>query len=185
MNRLVLAAARAAVIAISLAGLAAQEVEPVAVQVPADLGGPDRYLAHLATDRPTYRPGEIVYGRAAVLQAFTRAPLPDSCEATFEVRSPRGDVVATGNTAVENGVAAFSWTVPAGQAGGEHKLVAKFPDRGFPDSETTFLIRAYRVPRLKTDLQFVRKAYGPGDEVSATLSVKRAEGGIPAGAQVE
>src|SRR6516162_2311991 len=33
------------------------------------LGGPDRYLTHLTTDKPLYRPGERVYFRAVMLHA--------------------------------------------------------------------------------------------------------------------
>ncbi|MBI2942650.1 MAG: A-macroglobulin complement component [Candidatus Wallbacteria bacterium] len=167
-----------------LSGLGGLAVRAEQAAVQASFGGADRYLAHLATDKPLYRPGETVYGRAAVLHAFTRAPAPDGLGLKFEVRSPRGDVLVDGHTAVAAGVAAFSWTVPAGQAGGEHKLVAKFPNTGDPDAEAGFVLRSYRVPRLKTEIEFVRKAYGPGDDAMATLSAKRAEGGMPAGAKV-
>jgi uncharacterized protein YfaS (alpha-2-macroglobulin family) len=148
---------------------------------PADLGGADRFLAHLETDKPLYRPGEIVYGRAAVLDAFTRAPLARREYAVFEVRSPKGDVVIQETGAIADGIAAFSWAVPQGIAGGSYKLVTKFP-AGFPSTELAFDVRSYRVPRLKTELEFVRKAYGPGDTVTATLQATRAEGGAPRGA---
>src|SRR6516165_5909374 len=51
-------------------------------------------------------------------------------------------------------------------------------------AERKFDIRAYRAPRLKSLLVFLRDGYGPGDTVSANLHVERAEGGIPAGARV-
>ena len=154
------------------------------VTVPKDFGGKTRLLAHPATDKPMYKPGETVYGRAAVLDAFTRAPAAENTRLKFEVRSPKGDVVTEGDGTAEHGVAAFSWAIPAGQAGGEYKLLVKFPYTGDPAAEIGFLVRAYRVPRLKTQIEFVRKAYGPGDDVTATLSATRAEGGIPAGAKV-
>ncbi|HEY7120163.1 MAG TPA: alpha-2-macroglobulin family protein, partial [Tepidisphaeraceae bacterium] len=47
-----------------------------------------------------------------------------------------------------------------------------------------FDIRAYRAPRLKSQIVFVRDGYGPGDTVNASVHVDRAEGGIPAGAKV-
>jgi hypothetical protein len=154
------------------------------VTVPKDFGGKTRLLAHPATDKPMYKPGETVYGRAAILDAFTRVPAADNTRLKFEVRSPRGDVATEGDATVEHGVAAFSWAIPAGQAGGEYKLLVKFPYTGDPTAETNFLVRSYRVPRLKMQLEFVRKAYGPGDDVMATLLAMRAEGGIPAGAKV-
>jgi hypothetical protein len=37
---------------------------------------------------------------------------------------------------------------------------------------------------LNSELEFVKKAYGPGEKASATLSVVRAEGGFPKDGQV-
>jgi hypothetical protein len=157
---------------------------PRVVHVPKDLGGEHRYLAHLSTDKPLYRPGEPIFGRALLLDAFTRKPCAEAIPASFEIRSARGEKVAQMGSASEKGVAAFAWVLPRGLSGGEYTLVARFPNHGFPDAEMTFDVRSYRVPRLKTDLQFGRRGFGPGDEVTATLSAVRAEGTIPAGAKV-
>ena len=50
--------------------------------------------------------------------------------------------------------------------------------------ERKFDIRSYRAPRLKSQIVFLRDGYGPGDTVSASVHVDRAEGGIPAKAKV-
>lgn len=44
----------------------------------------ERLLAHLATDKPLYRPGEMLYARAALLDALSRAPCRrcSSCAST-------------------------------------------------------------------------------------------------------
>ena len=47
---------------------------------PLTLGGKDRYLTSVSTDKPIYHPGEKVYARGAVLHAFTHAPLPANQE---------------------------------------------------------------------------------------------------------
>ncbi|MEZ0267505.1 MAG: alpha-2-macroglobulin family protein, partial [Phycisphaerae bacterium] len=47
-----------------------------------------------------------------------------------------------------------------------------------------FDVRAFRAPRLKSQIVFVRDGYGPGDAVAASVHVDRAEGGVPAGAKV-
>ncbi|MBL9088492.1 MAG: A-macroglobulin complement component, partial [Planctomycetia bacterium] len=101
----------------------------------------------------------------------------------FEVRSGRGEVVARVASPVETGVAAFGWEVPAGAAGGRYTLVASFPDAGLATTTLEFDVRDFRAPRLSTDLQFARKAYGAGDTVTASLKVTRAEGGLPVGAR--
>ncbi|MFO0934749.1 MAG: MG2 domain-containing protein [Planctomycetota bacterium] len=150
---------------------------------PPDLGDANRDLAHLSTDKPVYRPGERVFGRAAVLNGFDRRPRTAPATALFEVRSGRGEVVARVASPVETGVAAFGWEVPAGAAGGRYTLVASFPDAGLATSSLEFDVRDFRAPRLSTDLQFARKAYGAGDTVTASLKVTRAEGGLPVGAK--
>jgi alpha-2-macroglobulin-like protein len=151
---------------------------------PADLGGNERYLAHVSTDKPTYRPGERVMARAVLLDAFRRSPFARRTPVGFVVRSARGAEVARVKSVAISGVAEFGWEIPADAAGGTYTLVADAAWLGIPTGEITFDVRDYRVPRMRTDLQFVRKAYGPGDEVAATLEATRAEGGIPAGATV-
>lgn len=44
--------------------------------------------------------------------------------------------------------------------------------------------RAFANPRLNSELDFIKKAYGPGEKASATLNVVRAEGGYPKDAKV-
>jgi uncharacterized protein YfaS (alpha-2-macroglobulin family) len=78
----------------------------------------------------------------------------------------------------------FSWNIPASQAGGEYTVRVSNPFTGDAPAERKFDIRAYRAPRLKSQIVFVRDGYGPGDTVAANLHVDRAEGGIPAGARV-
>ncbi len=150
---------------------------------PKDLGGDDRARAFLATDKPMYREGETVYARGVVLDALSGALKADGLYAQFTVKGPKGDIVAQAMSTLQAGTAPFTWAVPEGTPGGEYTLVASFPWNGYAPAETKFDVRAYRVPRLKGEIAFVKKGYGPGDEVSASLSVTRAEGGIPAGAK--
>ena len=154
----------------------------------AKLGGDARFLAHVSTDKPLYKPGETLYARATVLDAFTHAPVKGETEGRgsglMTLTSARGEIIAQAGTQLEHGVAAFSYTVPEGQAGGAYTLTAAFPYLGTPIATAEIDIRAYRAPRLRTDLQFLRKAYGPGDTVRASLESVRAEGGASAGAQV-
>ncbi len=179
--------------AIALGFLACVSPSRIRPQVPspspADSGpAVERRLLHLSTDKPYYRPGETVYLRGVLLDAFTQAPIGTVNEppCLVEVRSPKGDIVTQAHVGFGGGEAAlgFAWGVPAEQAGGEYRLVAKPAWSGYPEAETTFIVRSYRAPRLKTELDLARKAYGPGDEVTATLVAKRAEGGAAAGAKV-
>ena len=151
-------------------------------QVASNQATTDRYLTHVSTDKPIYRTGEKVYVRAFVLRAIGHTPMAGQGTATFEIKGPKGDTVISGMTTIIDSVAGFSWDIPASQAGGEY-TVRIFHSPGMT-AERKFDIRAYRPPRLKSQIVFVRDGYGPGDTVSATLHVERAEGGIPAGATV-
>ncbi|MCY1044527.1 MG2 domain-containing protein [Corallococcus sp. bb12-1] len=148
------------------------------------LGGADRYLTHVTTDKPLYRPGEQVLARGLMLEALSRKPYAGSLQAQLEVRGPRGDVVTTTTLSTADAVWGYAWPIPAGQAGGEYTLRVTYPWSGAAPAERKFDVRAYRAPRLKSQIEFLRDGYGPGDTVTATLDVKRAEGGVPEGAKV-
>jgi uncharacterized protein YfaS (alpha-2-macroglobulin family) len=150
------------------------------------LGGTERYLTFVSTDKPIYRAGEMLYVRAVILHHATHQPLPNTTQihAVVEIIGPKGDAVASGAVGSEEGVMGFAWKVPDGQAGGEYTARVTFPFHGHTPAERSFDIRAYRAPRLKTQIKFLRDGYGPGDEVVATLHVERAEGGVPTGATI-
>ena len=176
---------RLAVAAVLVAGLVVVRSDILAGRPATQaLGGPDRYLTHLSTDKPIYRIGDNVFIRGVLLRANDRTPLKGNVGAFIQIRGPKGDTVASGHAGCEDSVFGFTWEVPTGQAGGEYTIKATYPGYGHPPAERKFDIRAYRPPRLKSQIVFVRDGYGPGDEVAATLHVERAEGGIPDGAKV-
>ncbi len=148
------------------------------------LGGKDRYLAHVSTDKPIYRSGETVYVRSVLLHAADRTPLNKATVGLVEITGPKGNTITSGRASTEDSVTGFAWEVPAGQAGGEYTARVTYPELGTPPAERTFDVRAYRAPRLKTQITFFRDGYGPGDQVGATLEANRAEGGAPSGARV-
>jgi hypothetical protein len=160
------------------------DAPPAVSDTTKQLGGADRFLTFVSTDKPVYRPGERMYVRAAVLHAATHAPNVGVSPAAVEVIGPKGDVVASGSSHPMDGAIGFSWDVPAATAGGEYTVKVSHPYTGDVPGVRKFDIRAYRAPRLKSQIVFVRDGYGPGDTVSASVHVDRAEGGVPAGAKV-
>jgi uncharacterized protein YfaS (alpha-2-macroglobulin family) len=156
----------------------------LSMTTPQDLGGESRYLTHISTDKPIYKTGEKVWARGAVLEASRHTPLPGSETVQLQLIGPKGDVIASGNATTQDGVWGFSWDVPAEASGGEYTLKATYPWSGHAPAERKLEVRAYRPPRLKSQIVFLRDGYGPGDTVTATLETKRAEGGFPAGAAV-
>ncbi len=63
---------------------------PVAV-TSSVLGGADRYMTYLSTDKPIYRPGETMYVRGVVLHHKSRKPLPTNInlQAAFNIKAPK------------------------------------------------------------------------------------------------
>ncbi len=149
------------------------------------LGGRDRSITAASTDKPIYKTGETVYVRGVLLHHATHTPIAWAQPlAAIEIRGPKGDTVASGMAQTEDSTVGFAWKIPEGPAGGEYTLTISYPGHGHAPAERRFDIRAYRAPRLKSQITFVRDGYGPGDEVTAGLAVTRAEGGVPVGAKV-
>ncbi len=149
---------------------------------PEDFGGPDRYATHVSTDKPIYRPGETVYLRSVHLHAHNRTPIKGEFHAAARVTNSRGALVMQTTFLVKDASGGGAWTIPANLSGGEYTLSVTTP--GYAPSERKFDIRAYRAPRLKTQMEFLRKGYGPGDQVNVVATARRAEGGMPENAKV-
>lgn len=147
-----------------------------------ELGGKERILTYLSTDKPIYRTGEKVYMRAVILEASSNFPRTSHAHTRFELKDPRGVKVFERGAAAKDSVSAMTWEVPQGQAGGVYTLTATTNNGA--KAERKFEIRSYQPPRLQTQIEFIRKGYGPGDMVSAGVNIKRTEGGIPTGAKV-
>ncbi len=185
-SKTLIVALAASLTAIALASphYVAEAGDPPRLPTAAELGGSERYLAYVSTDKPIYREGEAVRVRAILLHAFNRKPYPGWAQAQLQVLGPKGDTVLNTQVQLQDGILGFAWPIPEGTAGGEHVVKLEFPQNGFSPAERKIEIRAYRPPRLNGQITFARDGYGPGDTVSATLHVERAEGGIPAGAKV-
>lgn len=149
---------------------------------PEDFGGTDRYATYVSTDKPLYRPGETLFLRSAHLHAMNRTPIKGEFWAAAKVTNSRGAVVMQTSFQVKEASGGASWKIPANMAGGEYTLSVTTP--GYAPVERKFDVRSYRAPRLKTQMEFLRKGYGPGDKVSVVATARRAEGGMPENAKV-
>ncbi|MCA8940736.1 MAG: A-macroglobulin complement component, partial [Planctomycetes bacterium] len=147
------------------------------------LGGTTRYLTYLTSDKPIYRAGEKVYLRGVVLSAHDHTPNTSAFFGSLEILDPAGAKIHTTSASGYASTLGFAWSVPEGSAGGEYTAKVSYPQMGWALAERKFDIRAYRNARITSQMEFAKKAYGPGEEVYASVNVKRAEGGIPAGAK--
>lgn len=129
---------------------------------------------YIQTDKPIYKPGETVWVKAWDLTTRAFSGQHNTAGMYVELISPRGAQVAKKKVRENAGMAQADFELAAGIAGGEYTLRVKTLDG--KTAERPIVIASYEPPRLKMKLEFVRKAYGPGDEVSATFEVKRTTG---------
>ncbi|MFT7561876.1 MAG: hypothetical protein ACI93R_003808 [Flavobacteriales bacterium] len=149
------------------------------------LGGDQRYLIYLSTDKPIYRAQETLYMRAVFLHASDNTPLSQAnADISVKIVGPRGDLVFQGLAQGDDSAVGLKWLIPEGISGGEYTLQVKSNSIGAPEAQRHFDIRAYRAPRINSQIEFLRDAYGAGETVSASVKIERVEGGIPLGAKV-
>jgi alpha-2-macroglobulin-like protein len=128
---------------------------------------------YLAVDKPLYRAGETIWFRAFDL-ASADLSAGDRDTAMIRLITPRGSALFEKKVLVEAGGAAGEFDLPDGIAGGEYVLRAEAA-RG-TIIERKLIVSSYEAPRIKKKLELVRKAYGPGDTVAATVALHRGTG---------
>lgn len=128
--------------------------------------------SYIMTDKPLYRPGEVIWLRADLRATGTLVASPLS--ATVQLVSPRGAVVAEKRVYAANGVAPCDFDLPAEIEGGEYTLTL-LTDDGTHDTRK-LVVSTYEPPRLKKNVELLRKAYGEGDKVSAAIEIARSTG---------
>jgi hypothetical protein len=112
----------------------------------------ERYLTHITTDKPIYRPGDTVYFRGWILHAHKNTIL-ENAKAFFSVaQSIKLKIVSPGDEdkheeyfdlPVDSTIAS-SWKIPSDLAGGDYKLIIEyFNVEGFPPAERKFNIREF------------------------------------------
>src|SRR5437773_4854027 len=169
-NRLLQAAAAVAVGGFFVAAtlILGSQAPAGAPQIAGDPGGAERYLTHVATDKPIYRTGEKLYVRGVVLRADGHSPMTSPQGATglarFEIKGPKGDTVASGIAAIIDSIVGFSWDIPESQAGGEY-TVRIFHPAGEGPGVRKFDILPYRARGLNGQIVLWRDVYAPADPV--------------------
>ena len=135
--------------------------------------GNARRRFYLQTDKPMYRPGETIWFKSWILKARTLGGA-DNTQAVVELVSPKGAVVMKKRLHVAGGSGSGDFSLPPDAQGGEYTLRTDADDG--TRIERNVIVSAYEPPRIKKTLEFVKKAYGAGDLVSATVEVKRPTG---------
>lgn len=167
---------------------------PVRAQPPSDAqtrlsAAIDQYFQRMATrrfyvhvDKPMYQPGETVWLRIWELATPSLTKMGNGHGITVELISPKGASVMQKRIQVKSGVATNDFPLPDSVQGGEYILRANSDQGG--TVERPIVVSQYQPPRIKKKLEFLRKAYGPGDKVAAALALNRATGEPMAGQQI-
>jgi hypothetical protein len=131
---------------------------------------------HVQTDKPLYKPGETIWLKIWDLKARSLSGDHGSAGLNLELVSPRGAVVQKLRVRQEPGRGGAQADLPlgAGIPGGEYTLRVRTFDGHV--HERPVIVSSYEAPRLQMKLEFLRKAYGAGDEVTASIAVRRSTG---------
>jgi hypothetical protein len=135
--------------------------------------GTRRIYLHL--DKPMYQPGETIWFRAWELSSPTlSAPAQGQYGMTVQLISPQGSQVLQKRVLLQAGVASNDFMLPDTIEGGEY-IVRASTDLG-SSFDRKLIVSQYQPPQIKKKLEFLRKAYGAGDQVAAAVSLARATG---------
>ncbi len=130
---------------------------------------------YLQTDKPLYRPGETIWFKAWDLNARSLKGA-NIGNIIIELVSPKGATVLKKKLQASSNGAGNDFELPSAAQGGEYTLRATAADG--VRVERALIVSAYEAPRLQKKLEFIKKAYGAGDVVSAAIEVKRATGEV-------
>lgn len=130
---------------------------------------------YLQTDKTFYKHGENIWYKAFLLNSNDNKPSRLSDVLYVELHDPKGNIVYKKSHHLSEGTVDGFCTVSTVNPGGLYTLVAYTSWMKNQDQKTWFRkeINLQRVitPRLLLKLDFEKRAYGPGDEVTGLLSV--------------
>ncbi|MCK6550066.1 hypothetical protein L6R52_29800 [Myxococcota bacterium] len=128
---------------------------------------------YVQVDKPLYKPGETIWIKTWDLGVRELGGRTAGVM-RYELVSPKGAVVLEKRVKLTSGTATNDLELPEGVQGGEYLVRAIAPD-GLIE-ERPIIVSTYEAPRLKKKLELLKKAYGAGDEVTASIEVKRPTG---------
>jgi hypothetical protein len=154
------------------------------------------YITHLVTDKPLYKPGEVIRFRSLTLDRGSLRPPEHDLHLIFRLRDP-GDAAVPldeGNGRVLHdlnpvlgpdkkplrGIGVGEHQLSPEAPGGEYKLdlFEKTPEGKEVLLETRkFIVNRYVPDTFEKKLEFDGKSYGAGEYVQARIEVSRTAGG--------
>lgn len=164
-----------------------------------DFNLPGRYqaephFAYLYTDRPIYRPGQMVFYKGIVrADDDARYSLPgDVPRVDLAIFNNQGQQVYSSSVTLDaNGAFDGQFALDNGAATGQYYLQACIPNPNAQPNESpcsfygvTFLVSAYRAPEFEVTAATDKTDYLAGETINATFDAKYFFGGNVANAKV-
>ena len=132
---------------------------------------------YLHFDKPFYKPGETIWFKAYIRNGSNLKASLKSDILHIELINPKGSIEKEIKLIIKNGASSGDFELDESVAGGLYKIKAytnwQKNENAFFEKELT--VQAVVLPKLKMKLDFDRKAYGPGDAVTATLNLTTLE----------
>jgi uncharacterized protein YfaS (alpha-2-macroglobulin family) len=133
---------------------------------------PPRLEAYLYTDRPIYRPGQTVYFRAVLREAYNgRYELPDQNEVTLSLVDDFGElgVVQTIELELsEYGTAHGGFALPDNMIPGDYRLSVD----GAYGNDIFFQVAEYRKPEINLEVSFESDQALADESLAATVEAR-------------
>jgi uncharacterized protein YfaS (alpha-2-macroglobulin family) len=131
---------------------------------------PPHLEAYLYTDRPIYRPGQEVYFRAILRQAYNgRYEMPEQSNLTLNLFNDFGEQIATLELPLsEYGTTHGLYTLPEDIEPGTYR----FSSEEAHYSSVSFQVAEYRKPEIDLNVSFLSDQVLAGEEIKGTVSAK-------------
>lgn len=130
---------------------------------------------YLQLDKPFYKPGDDIWVAAHIRDGITHKTSEISSVVYVELIDPKGNTQKTIRLVAQKGIAEGDFKIDNDAPGGLYKIRA-YTQWMKNSGEDTFFTKEFQVqasimPKLLMKLDFMKKAYGAGDEVIANLSL--------------
>ncbi len=138
--------------------------------LPTDYSGP-RLKAYLYSDRPIYRPGQTVYFRGVVRQAFNgRYEMPDLGSLPLTLYRDYSEEVTSFDLPLSAfGTVNGAYTLPADARPGYYRLASKVDDFNI---SLDFQVAEYRKPEINLQVSFEKEQALAGESLNAAINAR-------------
>ena len=136
----------------------------------------EKEKTYIQTNHVFYKPGEGMYFKIYVVKGKDNLPAEDSRVINLEIVEPNGSIFRKQKYEITNGYAQGYFYFADDMKGGIYKLRAYTNwmqnEEGKNAFEKEITLQKIVSPRILMKLDFPKKGYGPGDEVTADFSMR-------------